>query len=141
MKLFTSGPIRVTEHQLPEDEVIATFRAEDEDSGAFGQVVYSLAPGQADAVYTHFSVATLRGEGVLKLKSELDYEFRHLYQVNYVTFHHFMIIKHCLIQVVVEAKDRASSGLANSVQTTIIVEVSHAPLSPLLPHSCLRLVM
>ena len=131
----------MTEHQLPEDEVIATFRAEDEDSGAFGQVVYSLAPGQADAVYTHFSVSTLRGEGVLKLKSELDYEFRHLYQVKYVTFYHFMIIKHCLIQVVVEAKDRASSGLANSAQTTIIVEVSHAPLSPLLPHSCLRLVM
>ena len=131
----------MTEHQLPEDEVIATFRAEDEDSGAFGQVVYSLAPGQADAVYTHFSVSTLRGEGVLKLKSELDYEFRHLYQVNYVTFHYFMINNHRPIQVVVEAKDRASSGLANSVQTTIIVEVSHAPLSPLLPHSCLRLVM
>ena len=81
LKLCTSGPIKVTEHQLPEDEVIATFRAEDEDSGAFGQVVYSLAPGQADAVYTHFSVTTLRGEGVLKLKSELDFEFRHLYQV------------------------------------------------------------
>ena len=28
----------MTEHQLPEDEVIATFKAEDEDSGAFGQV-------------------------------------------------------------------------------------------------------
>jgi len=106
------GPIRVTEHQLPEDEVIATFRAEDEDSGAFGQVVYSLAPGQADALYTHFSVSTLRGEGVLKLKSELDYEFRHLYQV------------------VVEAKDRASSGLANSVQTTIIVEVGDVSDQP-----------
>ena len=42
----------MTEHQLPEDEVIATFQAEDKDSGAFGQVVYSLAPGQADEVYT-----------------------------------------------------------------------------------------
>ena len=71
----------MTEHQLPEDEVIATFRAEDEDSGAFGQVVYSLAPGQADEVYTHFSVATTSNGGALKLKSELDFEFRHLYQV------------------------------------------------------------
>ena len=35
----------------------------------------------------------------------------------------FIDIEHFLIQVVVEAKDRASSGLANSVQTTIIVEV------------------
>ena len=42
----------MTEHQLPEDEVIAMFQAEDKDSGAFGQVVYSLAPGQADEVYT-----------------------------------------------------------------------------------------
>ena len=42
----------MTEHQLPEDEVIATFMAEDKDSGAFGQVVYSLAPGQADEVHT-----------------------------------------------------------------------------------------
>ena len=66
---------------MPEDEVIATFRAEDKDSGAFGQVVYSLAPGQADEVYQHFSVATLRDQGTLKLKSELDFEFRHLYQV------------------------------------------------------------
>ena len=29
-----------------------------------------------------------------------------------------------LVQVVVEARDRASSGQANSAQTTIIVEVS-----------------
>ena len=50
--MCNSGPIKVTEHQLPEDEVIATFLAEDKDSGAFGQVVYSLAPGQADEVYT-----------------------------------------------------------------------------------------
>ena len=49
-KICNSGPIKVTEHQLPEDEVIAMFLAEDKDSGAFGQVVYSLAPGQADEV-------------------------------------------------------------------------------------------
>ena len=45
------------------------------------QVVYSLAPSQAEDVYQHFSVSTLRDRGVLKLKSELDFEFRHLYQV------------------------------------------------------------
>ena len=45
------------------------------------QVVYSLAPEQAEDVYQHFSVSTLRDRGVLKLKSELDFEFRHLYQV------------------------------------------------------------
>ena len=84
----------MTEHQLPEDEVIATFRAEDEDSGAFGQVVYSLAPGQADEVYTHFSVATTISGGTLKLKSELDFEFRHLYQVcrNFNTSVPFFVI-------------------------------------------------
>lgn len=90
----------MTEHQLPEDEVIATFRAEDEDSGAFGQVVYSLAPGQADQVYTHFSVVTTSIGGALKLKSELDFEFRHLYQVcrkRHFNLYSFVIIKFRLL--------------------------------------------
>ena len=31
--------MRVTEHEVPEDNIIARFRAEDKDSGAFGQVM------------------------------------------------------------------------------------------------------
>ena len=46
------------------------------------QVVYSLAAGQDQGVYTHFSVATGQdGEGLLKLVTELDFESASLYQV------------------------------------------------------------
>ena len=101
------GPVRVVEHQLPGDKdgAIAQFVAEDEDSGAFGQVVYGLAGGQAEDIYQHFSVSTDRDGGHLHLKTELDYEAGRLYQV------------------VVEARDRASLGQANTAQATIIVEV------------------
>ena len=36
------GPVRVTEHEVPEDNIIARFRAEDKDSGAFGQVMMMM---------------------------------------------------------------------------------------------------
>ena len=36
------GPVRVTEHEVPEDNIIARFRAEDKDSGAFGQVMMTM---------------------------------------------------------------------------------------------------
>ena len=102
------GPVRVVEHQLPGDKdgAIAQFVAEDEDSGAFGQVVYGLAGGQAEDIYQHFSVSTDRDGGHLHLKTELDYEAGRLYQV------------------VVEARDRASLGQANRARATLIVEVS-----------------
>ena len=46
------------------------------------QVVYSLAAGQDQSVYTHFAVATGQdGEGQLKLVTELDFESASLYQV------------------------------------------------------------
>ena len=46
------------------------------------QVVYSLAAGQDQGVYTHFAVATGQaGEGLLKLVTELDFESASLYQV------------------------------------------------------------
>ena len=32
------GPVKVTEHEVSSDNVIASFKAEDKDSGAFGQV-------------------------------------------------------------------------------------------------------
>ena len=101
------GPVRVVEHQLPGDKdgAIAQFVAEDEDSGAFGQVVYGLAAGQTDEVYQHFAVKTGREGGELHLQAELDYEASRLFQV------------------VVEARDRASLGQANTAQATIIVEV------------------
>ena len=100
-----AGPVSVLEHSLPEDRVIATFLAEDRDSGAFGQVVYGLAAGQTDEVYQHFAVKTGREGGELHLQAELDYEASRLFQV------------------VVEARDRASLGQANTAQATIIVEV------------------
>ena len=34
--------MRVTEHKVPEDNIIARFRAEDKDSGAFGQVMIMM---------------------------------------------------------------------------------------------------
>ena len=34
--------MRVTEHEVPEDNIIARFRAEDKDSGAFGQVMMMM---------------------------------------------------------------------------------------------------
>ena len=100
-----AGPVSVLEHSLPENRVIATFLAEDRDSGAFGQVVYGLAAGQTDEVYQHFAVKTGREGGELHLQAELDYEASRLFQV------------------VVEARDRASLGQANTAQATIIVEV------------------
>ena len=100
------GTVSVIEHDLPNDNIIATFTAEDRDSGAFGQVVYGLAANQESDIFQHFSVATIKNEGVLKLETELDFESKHLYQV------------------VVEAMDRASVGQVNTAQATIIVEVS-----------------
>lgn len=99
------GPVRVVENKLPENRAIAQFRAEDTDSGAFGQVVYGLAAGQGEEVYHHFSVTTDREGGSLHLQTELDYETMRLYQV------------------VVEARDRASLGQANTARATLIVEV------------------
>ena len=37
--------MRVTEHEVPEDNIIARFRAEDKDSGAFGQVMVMMIIG------------------------------------------------------------------------------------------------
>ena len=63
------------------------------------------AAGQGEEVYQHFSVTTDREGGSLHLQTELDYETMRLYQV------------------VVEARDRASLGQANTAQATLIVEV------------------
>ena len=54
----------------------------DDDNDDDDQVVYSLAAGQDQGVYTHFAVATGQaGEGLLKLVTELDFESASLYQV------------------------------------------------------------
>ena len=55
---------------------------DDDDNDDDDQVVYSLAAGQDQGVYTHFAVATGQdGEGQLKLVTELDFESASLYQV------------------------------------------------------------
>ena len=77
------GSVKVTEHEVPNPKIIAEFKATDKDSGAFGQVVYNLAPNQESEIYEHFSVSTIKDKGVLKLESELDYEEKHLYQVRF----------------------------------------------------------
>ena len=74
----------MTEHSLPSEKIIAEFKATDKDSGAFGQVVYNLAPNQESDIYEHFSVSTIKDKGVLRLESELDYEKKHLYQVSFI---------------------------------------------------------
>ena len=54
----------------------------DDDDNDDDQVVYSLAAGQDQGIYTHFAVATGQaGEGLLKLVTELDFESASLYQV------------------------------------------------------------
>ena len=110
--VYVLGPIRVTEHQHSDSKIIARFEAKDEDSGAFGQVVYSLAENQETDIFEHFSVSTLNNEGVLKLESELDFEEKSLYQI------------------VIEASDRASLGQTNTVQATLIVEVEDVSDQP-----------
>ena len=55
---------------------------DDDDNDDDDQVVYSLAAGQDQGVYTHFAVATGQdGDGQLKLATELDFESASLYQV------------------------------------------------------------
>ena len=102
----------MTEHHHSDSKIIARFEAKDEDSGAFGQVVYSLAENQETDIFEHFSVSTLNNEGVLKLESELDFEEKSLYQI------------------VIEASDRASLGQTNTVQATLIVEVEDVSDQP-----------
>ena len=47
--------MRVTEHEVPEDNIIARFRAEDKDSGAFGQVMMISDSGLISRTVTSLS--------------------------------------------------------------------------------------
>ena len=95
--------IQVREHSSTPLQ-LTTLKANDKDSGIYGQVIYDLESDDENDLNL-FSVSTVNGKAELKLIGDLDYEQQKLHQLRVV------------------AKDRANFGRVNSATSAILIKV------------------
>lgn len=93
--------IEISENYSP--GIITTLEATDKDEGAYGQVMYYLQDMDHDS--ESFSITTQQGKGVLRLKKDLDYERKNVYQLRVI------------------AVDRANSGPVHTGTAAILIKI------------------